>query len=225
MDDPNADPQILQDSLRFLEKVNRRVGYTRATLQHLQQFAKRWKPGQSIRIIDLATGSADIPRAILHWSRAAGFDIKIVGIDRHATTALAAAAESDPNLTIIQGDVLAMPFEPGSFDYAVTGLFLHHLDDDQAVQVLKIMDRLSTRGIIAADILRHRRLYWWIKLFTLFSNPMVRHDALVSVGQSYTREEVLTLREKAGLDYAKYYRHFGHRFVLAGEKIRSMMLK
>jgi SAM-dependent methyltransferase len=219
MDDPNADPEVLRDSLQFLAKVNSRAGYTRATLCHLKGFARRWKPGQTIRMIDLATGSADIPRAILRWSRAAGFDVKIVGVDRHATTALAAAAQSDPDLTIIQCDVLAMPFEPGSFDYAVTGLFLHHLDDDQAVEVLKIMDRLSTRGIIAADILRHRRLYWWIKLFTIFSNPMVRHDALISVGQSFTRPEVLSLRQRAGLDYTQYFGHFGHRFVLAGEKL------
>jgi hypothetical protein len=72
--------------------------------------------------------------------------------------------------------------------------------------------------VIAADLLRHRRAYAWISLFTLWANPMVRHDARVSVAQAFTRSEVLRMRDAAGLGYARYRRHFGHRFALAGEK-------
>jgi hypothetical protein len=46
----------------------------------------------------------------------------------------------------------------------------------------------------------------------------VKHDARVSVRQAFTREEILALRDKAGLGFAEYHKHFGHRFVLAGEK-------
>ena len=76
----------------------------------------------------------------------------------------------------------------------------------------------KTRGIIAADLVRSRRAYGWIVLFTLLANPMVKHDARVSVAQAFTRPEVLQLRDQAGLDFASYHSHFGHRFVLAGEK-------
>ena len=44
---------------------------------------------------------------------------------------------------------------------------------------------------------------------------MVRHDARVSVRQAFTKPEVLQLRERAGVGFAQYFRHFGHRFVLA----------
>jgi hypothetical protein len=97
-------------------------------------------------------------------------------------------------------------------------MFLHHLDEDGIASVLKSMDRLARRGIIAADLLRHRRAYIWIKLFTLFSSRMIRHDASVSVAQALTDPEVLALRDRAGVSYAALHRHFGHRFVLAGEK-------
>ena len=73
-------------------------------------------------------------------------------------------------------------------------------------------------GIVVADLLRHRRAYAWITLFTLASRPIIKHDGRASVAQAFTKPEVLRLRERAGVPWAAYYRHFGHRFVLAGEK-------
>lgn len=218
MDEPGADPRLLRKSLAYIRRINLLLGYTRATLSHLDAFSRSWKPGRTMRIIDLATGSADIPRAILRWADRRGFDVRIVGVDLHAETAAEAARGSDPRLRIVRADVLDLPFADDSFDYAITNMFLHHLDDSQAVTVLKNMSRVARRGIIAADLLRNRRAYGWIVLFTLLANPMVRHDARVSVAQAFSPAEVLALRDAAGLSFASYYRHFGHRFVLAGEK-------
>lgn len=221
MDAPAIDPQELRRSLRFIQRVNSLLGYTRATLHHLDRFSRNWMPKQRIDLIDFATGSADIPRAILRWADERRFDLRIVGVDRHATTARVAQEQSpDRRLSIVRADVLALPFADASFDYALTGMFLHHLDDDDVVTVLKEMNRVARRGIIAADLLRHRRAYAWITAFTAFSSPMLRHDARASVAQAFTRDEVLALRDRAGIGFAEYYRHFGHRFVLAGEKCR-----
>jgi SAM-dependent methyltransferase len=143
-----------------------------------------------------------------------------VGVDRHPVTAAAARVEAaDPRLRIVQADVFNLPFDPGTFDYALTAMFLHHLDDDAIVGVLRRMDALATRGILVADLLRHYRAYAWITLFTALANPMVRHDAKVSVAQSLTKREALRLRDQAGIKYVRYYEHFGHRFVLAGERM------
>jgi SAM-dependent methyltransferase len=220
MDRADADPRQLARSLAFIRRVNRWLGYTRATLAHLERFSRHWRPGQKIRIIDLATGSADIPRAILRWADRRGFDISVVAIDRHAVTARAAGAAGprDPRLLIVQADVFDLPFDPLSFDYALTAMFLHHLDDEAVIGVMQRMDGLARRGVIVADLLRGRRAFAWIWLFTLLANPMVRHDARASVRQALDRGEILALRDRAGLQYAAYHRHFGHRFVLAGEK-------
>ncbi len=72
MDDPGADPAVLRSSLRFIRRINFWLGYTRATVGHLKQFSRRWKKGETIRIVDLATGSADVPRAILNWAKKRG---------------------------------------------------------------------------------------------------------------------------------------------------------
>jgi len=220
MDAPDVDPALLRRSLGFIRRINSLLGYTRATLHHLDRFSRGWRPGQRIRIIDLATGSADIPRAILRWADRRGFDVRIVGVDRHPVTAAAAGVGAvDPRLRIVQADVFDLPFEPGSFDYALTAMFLHHLEDDVVVEVLRRMDSLAIRGVLVADLLRHYRAYAWITLFTALANPMVRHDAKVSVAQAFTKGEAIRLRDRAGIKYVRYYEHFGHRFVLAGEKM------
>ena len=219
LDDDDTDPRELQRALGFIRKINASLGYTRSILHHLKRFSRDWKSGQRIDIIDLATGSADIPRAILRWAAANNFDVHIVAVDRHPVIARTAASQNHhPRLQIVQADVFSLPFAEQSFDYALTAMFLHHLDEDGIVNVLRSMDGLARRGIIAADLLRHRRAYLWIKLFTLFTIPMIRHDATVSVAQSLTAPEVLALRDQAGLSYTNLHRHFGHRFVLAGEK-------
>jgi SAM-dependent methyltransferase len=220
MDAPDADPDRLCKSLAYIRRINVLFRYTRATLSHFERFSAGWKQGQTIRILDVATGSADIPRAILQWAQRKGFDVRVVGIDLHAKTLSEARSESngDIRLRLARADALRLPFADASFDYAVTNMFLHHLDDDQVVVVLREMARVARRGIVAADLNRDAWAYRWINLFTLWANPMVRHDARVSVAQAFTRDEVLVLRDRAGVDFASYYPHFGHRFILAGEK-------
>ncbi len=219
MDAPDADPVEIERSLRFIRRVNRLLLYTRATITHLDRFSRGWKAGERITMIDFATGSADVPHAILRWAVRRGFDVRITGIDFHAATSrLAASRTRDPRLTIVQADALNAPFDQCSFDYALCSMFLHHLSDDDAVGVLKAMNHVARRGIVAADLLRERPAYNWIRLLTLFSCPMIRHDARVSVMQAFNTDEVLALRDRAGLAYPQYFRHFAHRFVLAGEK-------
>jgi ubiquinone/menaquinone biosynthesis C-methylase UbiE len=171
-------------------------------------------------VLDVATGSADIPLAITRWARQSGHRVHVTGLDLHPITARIAkegTAQQDA-IDIVRGDALRLPFADGSFDYVITNMFLHHLDDDVVVGVLKEMDRVARRGIVAADLLRHRRAYFWISLFTCMSSPMLKHDARVSVAQAFTKAEVLAMQSRAKIRYARYFRHFGHRFVLAGER-------
>ena len=221
MDEPNADERGLLKSLSFIRFFNRLLGYRRLIVSQLDRFSAGWKPGETIRILDVGTGSADIPLAVLNWAQAKGFDVRIIGLDLHpmiCAEAAKAAAEI-PKLKIIRGDALCLPFDGGSFDYAITSMFLHHLDEEQVVKVLEEMDRVSTRGIIASDLLRMRRSYFFVTLTTLLANKMVRHDARVSIEQAFTQREILDLRDRAGVSYADYASHMTHRFVLAGEKL------
>ena len=222
MDAPDADPTALSQSLVFIRRINALLGYARATIHHLNIFTKDWPPGRELSLLDVATGSGDIPRAILKWADRRGLTCRIVAIDLHQATLRTAAAEAtDPRLKFVRADATSLPFENDSFDFVVTGMFLHHLDESAAVIVLREMDRVATVGVIAADLLRSRRAYFWITLFTLLANPMVKHDARVSVAGAFNSRELLSLRDLAGLNYLHPHRHFGHRLILAGVKLEG----
>src|SRR4051794_11707683 len=110
MDEPDADPKLVAKSLRYIRRINWLFRYAHATVSHLDAFSRSWKPGQRITMIDLATGSADIPRSILRWADRRGIDLRIVGLDRHPTISREAWARArDPRLTIVRGDALDLP--------------------------------------------------------------------------------------------------------------------
>jgi ubiquinone/menaquinone biosynthesis C-methylase UbiE len=219
LDDPDADPALVQKSLVFIKWVNRVLGYTRVIVRKLDDFSAQWKRGQTIRVLDVGTGAADIPLAILRWADERGLKVQVVGLDINPVIArVAARAANDPRLSIVRGDAMNLPFANGSFDYAITSMFLHHLDDAGAERTLAEMGRVAKGGVVVSDLLRMYHAYWAIWLLTLFSNPMVKHDARVSVAQAFNRMEILALRNRAGLRFARYSTPIRHRFVLSGER-------
>lgn len=219
MDANAADPVALRRSLSFIERVNRRLHYTNATIRHLDRMTDGWPAGKMLSILDIATGSGDVPRAVCGWADRRGVDVRVIGIDRHEQTlSIAREQGDDPRISLLRADALKLPFSPGSFDIVMTSMFLHHLDDDDAAAVMRSADRIARHGIILADLSRSRRALAWISLFTLLADPMIKHDARVSVRQAFRKDEILALARRAGLEYLQYHRHFGHRFVLVGRK-------
>lgn len=219
MDAPELSAENLSKALRFLQRINRLFGYSRSSVRYLVDFSQNWRLDRPIQILDIATGAADIPLDILNWSKGRNFNIHITAIDLHPHTAQFAKSQlAGHQANVLRADALDLPFADQSFDYSMTSLFLHHLDDNQVVRALSEMNRVARRGIIIGDLIRNRRALFWIKLFTIFANPIVKHDGAVSVAQAFTRTEILWLFERAGIDYARYYRHFGHRFAIVGHK-------
>ena len=223
MDDPTATAAEIAQALRFIRLVNRRLGGTRATLAPLRRWARQWRPGETIRIIDIGTGSADIPAAIVDWAGASDRSVQITAVDLHPVTLELArrfAGGGRAAIEFVHADALRLMerFRPGSFDYAHAGMFLHHLSDEDVVAVLRIMDGLTTRGLIWNDLTRGRIERAAVRLMALGLSAHVRHDATVSVAAGFTREEAMALARRAGLRGVRYRRHLCGRFALTSEK-------
>jgi ubiquinone/menaquinone biosynthesis C-methylase UbiE len=219
MDEPGVDPVLLGKSLRYIRGVNRWLGYTRATVSHFERFGRSWERGRRVTVLDVGTGTGDVPAALVRWGDRRGFDVRVVALDLHEATVRAAAGRGlDSRIRLVRGDATGLPFGEGSFDYAMCSMFLHHLDDEVVVRVFREMNRVARVGVVAADLVRDARAVFWIRVLTCLANRMVRHDAVVSVRQAFREGEVVGLARRAGLDYVRYHAHFGHRFVLAGEK-------
>lgn len=216
MDAPAVDVVDLNAALKFIRRVNAALGYTRATVRHLDRLTAGLPKDRPLRVLDVATGSADVPVAVLSWAKRRGRRVDVVGLDLHAATLAFAAEAAGPGVPLVRGDALALPFADRGFDVVMTSMFLHHLPDALAVAVLQEMKRVASHGVIAADLVRDRRAYAWIWLMTLLSKPMLKHDARVSVKQAFTITEADALRRAAGLETAAVHRHIGHRFIIAG---------
>lgn len=216
--DRETPPQpVLDDCYSFMKWVNRWLGGTRATISRFRRFARGWKPGERIRVLDVASGAADVPRALAAWARRRGFDLTVTALDIDPG-ALDFARRDGEALACLCADVLRMPCRDGAFDYVTSSLFFHHLDDAQIVAVLRAFDRIARRGIVVNDLVRRWRAWFWIKVFTVFSNPILQYDAPLSVRKAMRVDEARELVRQAGLTYLDVRTHFGHRMTIAGER-------
>ena len=210
MDDPAVPRETLDRSLRFIRAVNQKLGGTRALLAPLERWARDHDTARPFTLLDLGTGSADIPVAAVRWARQRGIDLRVTAVDNHPTT-LDLAREhieqelgsADPNrtgITLLRADALTLTdrLQPQSFDAAHAGMFIHHLDELPALTALRVMDRLATRGLVWNDLLRSTLAKLGSVIITLNADPTVKHDARVSVRGSFTPKEAMSLAKRAG---------------------------
>lgn len=222
MDDPAIPRTVLARHLRFIRAVNRYLGGAGAALRYLRRWSQALPRDHVIRILDVATGSADIPLAMVKWARRAGRTVHITAIDRHPTT-LALAAEhigARSEIQLLPCDALRLDeqFPDGSFDFAHAGMFLHHLRDQDAITVLASMNRLSRRGLIWNDLVRSRSALLGAQLLTIGLPAELKHDAVVSVEAGFTRTEALALARAAGLREPRHRHHLFGRFTLTNTR-------
>jgi SAM-dependent methyltransferase len=228
MDSPDAPREELEGALRFIRFINRRLGGARALVSCLDRWSRRWPSGRAITLLDVATGSADIPVAARAWALRRGHDLRVTAVDVHETTLDLAREhvarqprEVREGVEIVRADALRLVdvFAPGAFDYAHAGMFLHHLNDIQTLTVLAIMDRLAARGLVWNDLSRSALARLGVRALTLGAPAMVKHDARASVEAGFTRREAEGAARRVGLTYCRYRpMFFSQRFVVAGEK-------
>jgi SAM-dependent methyltransferase len=209
MDEVGQDPGELADSLRDLQVVNRWLGGSRTALRRLGPLIRRLAPGldRPIRLLDVATGSADLPLQLLEWSRREGLNLQVVAVDFHPTTAAfaRAATAGEPAIQIVRADALDLPFASGAFDLALCSTALHHFDEPDADRLLREMDRVARSGLLVSDLRRSRAALFGAHVLaaTLWRQRRItRHDGPRSVAAAFTVQELRSLARRAGIDAA-----------------------
>ncbi len=86
MDDPDVPRQELGRALRYIRAVNRGLGGVKALMSHLRTWSRHWPKDRPVTLLDVATGSADLPLAACRWAQDAGFDLRVTAIDKHGET-------------------------------------------------------------------------------------------------------------------------------------------
>jgi ubiquinone/menaquinone biosynthesis C-methylase UbiE len=192
-----------------IARANRLFGGVSVVLHHMGSLI-----GDSIepvKVLDVATGFGDIPRALLKWSRIRGAPMSITALDANDKVLEIARSESkgDSDFSFVLGDARALPFPDKSFDFAISSLTFHHFDDATAAAILREMSRVSRRGVLVNDL---RRGYVpaaliWLVTRVLGMNRLTKNDAPLSVLRSRTMSEYRALAELAGLPSASICKH------------------
>jgi SAM-dependent methyltransferase len=211
-------------SLADIRTVNRYLGDYRAVLGHLPALlpAVAQRRGRPLRVLDVATGSADIPVAMALWARGRGIPLEVTAVDNNPLAVREAEAftRGCPEITVARGDCLSLPYGDGSFDVVVCAKSLHHFSDEDAVRVLREILRVTAGGYLVIDLRRSRVAWALISLLSrLFTrNRLTRHDGPLSVLRSYTVAELDALAARAGLCGRRVTRAPFWLIVVAGRK-------
>lgn len=193
----------LSDCLDTIARFNAFFGGRFLTVRHVKRLITRMPPVRPVTVLDVGTGCADLPRALVRWARRAGRPIRVIALDRDPEMLRVARryVADCPEITLVQGDALCMPVKPESVDVVISALTLHHLEPEPAVRFLGELDAAAGGGWLVNDLLRGRvalGMVWLVtRLFT--RNRMARHDGPLSVRRAYTLAETARLCEKAGL--------------------------
>jgi len=200
---------------------NRLFGGTQTILHHVSQLLKDVPAGTPIRALDIATGSGDIPRALLAWADRRGLPMTVVAVDNHPGMLRLASDEAAlRSPLLVQADALALPFPPHSFDLAFCALAFHHFGSQSSARVLAAMDQLTTRGLIVTDLRRDRPSLWGVQAAMALkrAHPFTRHDAPASVRRAFTPREYEKIVSLSGVQNIRIFTHWHYRIALVQQK-------
>lgn len=201
----------LAHNLRDIRRVNRFAGGTAVVLRHLPELLEGVPCGTTVTLLDIATGSGDIPRALVRWGKRQGFDLRVVATDVSEDVLAVARRETadEPSISVEACDARALPYGEGAFDIAVCSLALHHFPRAEAVRVLAEMGRVARRGLILNDLVRTWPGYVgaWLLGNVTTRNRLTRHDAPLSILRAFTPDELAEMAREAGLTHREVTPH------------------
>lgn len=217
LDTPGQDPGELGGLLNDIRRTNQWFGGYPLVLKYLRRVVGAL-PHRPITLLDVATAGADVPRMIADWSRRYQVPLHIVALDLSDEVLAHARRRVDayPEISLLRGNALALPFPDRAVDVVICGLALHHFSFDEAVRVLREIDRVTRYGFIANDILRSWGAYLgaWLDTRLFSRNRLARRDGPLSVLRSFTLEEFHMMVRDAGLSDAEVRTHPMFRAVL-----------
>ncbi len=214
MDRDDLDPALHRQALVGLARLNMVSGSAGILWSAMRG---RLSADRPTTLLDVATGSGDVPRALARRAKRAGLQLAITACDRSdlALDEARRSAQSDGllnagpvSLQCVRAEALdftsAEGLPAGPFDIVTCSLFLHHLTDTEAVALLAALALRTQKLLIVNDLDRG----WWghfvVRLgsFLLTRSPVVRFDGPASMGGAFTRAETRELAARAGLEGA-----------------------
>jgi ubiquinone/menaquinone biosynthesis C-methylase UbiE len=198
-----------------MKRINRFLGDTKVLRRSLLNEIER-ETKESFSVLDVGAGSGELLREVEKWAK----NTFLVGaeLNEEATRSI-----KKNKIQSVQCNALELPFADDSFDYAISSLFLHHLDDEQVIRFLVEMNRVARKKFFVIDLHRHPVAYFLYKIFSpLFLQRFTQEDGALSILKSFQPDELKELAGRANLKNAEVKRRAVFRLVLSCEKKASL---
>jgi len=222
MDDPALPAADHMHALDALARINmlsltsaqvvRAIARMKASHRpHLSATRHARREHQPFHVVDVACGGGDVTTAVarrlsrrLPAAAVGRQSVHVTGLDKSPRAVARAERHShqrtgSAHVSFTVHDILADACPP--CDIATVSLFLHHLDDDDAVHVLTSLSRAARIGIVVSDLLRTAAGLALAVVGTavLSRSRVARVDGPLSVRAARTPREYRTLLDRAGL--------------------------
>lgn len=194
MDDPRLDPVEHARALRGLARLN---ALSRAGAGFYQPLAGLSRSlDRPLTIVDIATGSADVPVALLRRARRDGLRFEVTACDNSPVAlehARARARAAGVDLATQQLDILE--HDPPAADAMLCSLFLHHLSDEDVRLVLGKLAAAARSLVLVSDLRRGA----WGNLLAAAVPRLVTRSRVVHVDALRSARAALSMGEARSL--------------------------
>jgi hypothetical protein len=214
LDRPDCDPALAAASYRFMETVNARFGGIRIVRRFLAAETAGRCTGAPLRILDIGSGSCDIPLAVSRWARAYDIPLRFTCLEMagHAVDIARGqlARAGNPAVQLLQEDIFShQPAEP--YDWAVASMCFHHFSEAQILTLLQRLRGFVLNSLLINDLRRSRLASLAARLLLAGAPAGVRHDALLSIRRGFKISELSTLlrrldRVTVSVEPARWFR-------------------
>jgi len=200
MDQPDLPDKDHRQALVGLARLNRWTGVALRFYRHLKNAAMA-SHHRRLRILDVASGAADLP---IYWAargRRDGLSLEVTTLDVSKFAIRQQrrrARQCGVRLRAIRADCLKEGL-PEGFDVVTNSLFLHHLDESDAIRLVDSMLNASRGDVLVSDLERSRTNLALVKAGShlLSRSPVVHHDGPLSVRGAFTRAEMQSIAGSA----------------------------
>jgi hypothetical protein len=172
-----------------------------------------------VHIVDIGFGAGDMLQYLLDHQSKLNCPIRLTGVDLMPEMK-EFALEKHPQLADhvkLEVSSFEQWFEKGNqADLIITGLFCHHLTNDELVSFFSFVNTNSRLGAICNDLQRSPIAYYGIKWPTrLFSkSTYTKNDAPLSVLRGFKKTELLSLLKKANISSFKIKWKWAFRYLI-----------
>lgn len=220
MDNPSLDDTAHRQALTGLGRVNKWSFAYSAVWRSIRDLGAHSSAARPLTILDIASGGGDLAIRLARSAQRDRVFITVDGCDV-SPTAIAyatekAAAARFSNIAFHLCNALEQPFPQPKYDIVMCSLFLHHLTQEKASQLLQRMKAAANRLVLVDDLRRTNFGYWlaWFGSRILSRCYVVHADGPLSVEGAFTTEEARSVAGRAGLINAHFRHHWPQRFLL-----------